>query len=151
LTETWQELVKAIELSEVFTFPGSKEVALFVGVENIIDGEIIYGQDELVTIKAGDYTFEAISDYLIGEKVGVCIRPEDITLAFSKTSTSARNTFAGKIKRLVSFGTLTRLFIDCGFPLVVLVTNRSAGEMGLEKGKEVYASFKATGVHVIKR
>jgi len=51
----------------------------------------------------------------------------------------------------VSFGALTRVNIDCGFPLVVLVTRRPAGELELEKGKQVYASFKATGVHVIKR
>jgi molybdopterin-binding protein len=80
-----------------------------------------------------------------------CIRPEDITISISQTSTSARNSFAGKIKSSVSSDALTRINIECGFPLVVLVTGRAAGEPGLEKGKQVFASFKATGVHVIKR
>jgi len=145
------EILQTGNWPEVFNSPGSREVALFVGVENIIDGEIISGQDELVTIKAGDYIIEAITDYPVGEKVSVCLRPEDVTIATSKISTSARNSFAGRIRRTVSYGALTRVFIDCGFPLVVLVTNRSSEEMGLEKGKEVYASFKATGVHIIKR
>ncbi len=145
------EILQTGNWPEVFNSPGSREVALFVGVENIIDGEIVSGQDELVTIKAGNNIIEAITDYPVGEKVSVCLRPEDITIATLKISTSARNSFAGRIRRTVSYGALTRVFIDCGFPLVVLVTNRSAGEMGLEKGKEVYASFKATGVHIIKR
>jgi molybdopterin-binding protein len=34
---------------------------------------------------------------------------------------------------------------------VSLVTKRSAEEMGLAKGRQVYATFKATGVHVIKK
>jgi tungstate transport system ATP-binding protein len=59
--------------------------------------------------------------------------------------------FAGTIKNTVSFGTLTRVTIECGFILVVLVTTRSASELNLAKGKEVFASFKATAIHVIKR
>jgi tungstate transport system ATP-binding protein len=68
-----------------------------------------------------------------------------------RTSTSARNSFAGTIKNTGSFGTLTRVTIDCGFTLVVLVTTRSAGELDLIKGKQVFASFKATAIHIIQR
>ncbi|MFC1921300.1 ABC transporter ATP-binding protein [Chloroflexota bacterium] len=145
------EIVQTGDWRDVFNSPHNKEIASFVGVENMIDGEIVSSQDKLVSINAGENIIEAISDYPAGEKVCVCIRPEDITIATAKTSTSARNSFTGRIKSTVSFGALTRVSIDCGFPLLVLVTSRSAGELGLEKGKQVYASFKATGVHVIKR
>ena len=87
----------------------------------------------------------------MGEEVCACLRPEDVTLALSRVSSSARNSFSGKVTRVVTMGPLTRVEIDCGFPLVALVTKRSAVELGLEKGKEVYTTFKATGVHVIKR
>jgi len=145
------EILQTGDWHQVFNTPGSKDIAYFVGVENIIDGEIISAQDELVTIKVDGSVIEAISDYPIGEKVSVCLRPEDITISTTKTSTSARNSFAGTIKNTVSFGTLTRVTINCGFILVVLVTTRSAGELRLAKGKEVFASFKATAIHVIKR
>jgi len=145
------EILQTGEWPDVFSSPRNKEVASFVGVENIIDGEIVSGQDSLVAIDTGSGIIEAISDFPPGEKVCACIRPEDITIATSKISTSARNSFAGKIRSSVTFGALTRVNVDCGFPLVVLVTKRSAGELGLEKGRQVYASFKATGVHVIKR
>lgn len=145
------EISQTGDWQNVFGSPRNKEIASFVGVENMIDGEIVSVQDTLVAIKAGDNIIEAISDFPTGEKVCACIRPEDITISTSQTSTSARNSFTGKIERSVSSGALTRINIDCGFSLVVLVTSRSAGELGLEKGKQVFASFKATGVHVIKR
>ncbi len=145
------EILQTGEWPDVFSSPRNKEVASFVGVENIIDGEVISGQDNHIAIDTGRGIIEAISDYPVGEKVSACIRPEDITIATSKISTSARNSFTGKIRSSVTFGALTRVYVDCGFTLVVLVTKRSAGELGLEKGRQVYASFKATGVHVIKR
>jgi len=145
------ELLQTGDSRDIFTAPRNREVAEFVGVENIIDGVIVSSEDKVVTIDSGGRFIEAISDYATSEEVCACVRPEDITLALSKVSSSARNSFEGEITWLVSMGPLTRVEVDCGFPLVVLVTKRSAEELGLAKGKKVYATFKATGVHVIKR
>jgi molybdopterin-binding protein len=41
--------------------------------------------------------------------------------------------------------------INCGFRLVALVTKISAEELNLQAGREVYATFKATGVHIMER
>jgi len=136
---------------DIFSFPRNREVAEFVGVENIIDGVIVSSQDKIVTIDIGGGVIEAISDYAIGEEVCACVRPEDITLALSTVSSSARNSFIGEITRVVSLGPLSRIEIDCGFPLIVLVTRRSAEELNLARTKKVYATFKATGVHIIRR
>ena len=145
------ELIQTGNSREVFTSPRNRALAEFVGVENIIDGVIVSSEDEVVTIDSGGRLIEAISDFATGEKVCACVRPEDITLSLAKVSSSARNSFEGKITWAVSMGPLTRVEIDCGFPLAVLVTKKSTEEMGLIKGKQVYATFKATGVHVIKR
>jgi len=145
------EILQTGSSRDVFTSPRNREVAEFVGVENIIDGVIVSNDDKVVTIDIGGNAIEAISDYSIGENVCACIRPEDITLALSRVSSSARNSFIGEVTRVVSLGSLSRIEIDCGFLLVVLVTKRSAEELNLAKTKEVYAAFKATGVHVIKR
>ncbi len=136
---------------EVFNSPRNKEVADFVGVENIIDGVIALKQDEISLINAGKNTIEAITDFPVGEKVCVCIRPEDITLSRSKISSSARNSFAGEITRIVSFGALARVEVDCGYPLITLITKRSAEDLNLTKGEQIYLSFKVTAIHVIKR
>jgi len=145
------EIQQTGDWREVFSYPQNREVADFVGVENTIGGVIVSSEDRVVTIDTGNNALEAITDYSTGEEVYACIRPEDVTLSLSRASTSARNVFAGEVSRLVTTGPLTRVEIDCGFPLVALVTRRSAEELGLEEGKQVYSSFKATGVHVIKR
>jgi len=145
------ELLQTGSSKDVFTSPRNREVAEFVGVENIIDGVIASSEDNMVTLESSGRSIEAISDYPVGAEVCACIRPEDITLALSRISSSARNSFEGEITWLVNMGPLTRVEVQCGFPLVAMVTKRSAEEMGLNKGKKIYATFKATGVHVIKR
>ncbi|MQY81071.1 MAG: ATP-binding cassette domain-containing protein [Dehalococcoidia bacterium] len=145
------ELLQTGSSKDVFTSPRNREVAEFVGVENIIDGVIASSEDNMVTLESRGRSIEAISDYQVGAEVCACIRPEDITLALSRISSSARNSFEGEITWLVNMGPLTRVEVQCGFPLVAMVTKRSAEEMGLTKGKKIYATFKATGVHVIKR
>ena len=136
---------------EVFSSPRNHDVARFVGVENILDGVITSNEDRVVTIDIGGSPVEALSNLSVGEAVSACIRAEEVTLALSRLSSSARNCFSGRITRVLTGGPTARVHADCGFPLTALVTRRSAEEMGLEKGKEVFATFKATAIHVIKR
>jgi len=138
--------------SEIFSSPESQRVAEFVGIENILPGRVIDREDNLLTIDVHDSHVQAISDHVISDDVYVLIRPEDITFSLSKKdATSARNTFNGAITRLTQVGPLMRIEIDCGFSLLGLVTRSSAINLGLEIGKDVYATFKATATHVIKR
>jgi len=146
------EIIQAGDPREVFASPRSREVAEFVGVDNIIDGIIVSAEEGMVGIDiGGNKIIEAISDYPVGEGVCACVRPEDITLTLAKITSSARNSFIGRITRVVSLGPLSRVEIDCGFQLVTLVTKRSVEELALEKGKQVYATFKATAVHVLRK
>jgi tungstate transport system ATP-binding protein len=137
--------------NEIFCLPTNMEVAEFVGVENILKGVIVDKDDNLVTIQVNSSTVQAISDYEIGEAVYALIRPEDITFTLAKDKTSARNVFEGKITKKVTVGPLVRIEIDCGFPLLGVITKRSAEELGLNVGRRIRASSKATTVHTIKR
>ena len=145
------EILQTGEPREIFNSPSSREIAELVGVENIIEGVIISNEKGESIIDIGGNVIEAISDYATGEEVYLCIRPEDVTLAIAKAQSSARNSFIGEITRAVSTGPLARIEIDCGFQLIALVTKRSAEELNLEPRRKVHATFKATGVHVIKK
>jgi molybdopterin-binding protein len=48
-------------------------------------------------------------------------------------------------------GPLVRIEVDCGVPLLGVLTAVSAQELDLTVGKQVFASFKATAIHIIKR
>lgn len=144
------ELMQVGSPGEIFSSPKSQRVAEFVGIENMLPGKVIEHEDNLLTIDVGGGHIQAVSE-LIGDDVYVLIRPEDITLSLSSNLTSARNLFRGAITRLTPVGPLVRLEINCGFPLLGLVTRSSASDLGLDLGKEVYASFKVTATHVIRR
>ena len=144
------EIVQIGRANEIFYTPKDRKVAEFVGMENIIDGVVVSNEGEMTTIDVKGTLIEAVSVYAAGTEVSVCIRPEDVTLALARLSSSARNSLAGTITWTASSGPLCRVEIDCGFPLIALVTRRSAEEMGLEKGKRVYGTFKAVSIHVIK-
>ncbi|MDI6640172.1 MAG: tungstate ABC transporter ATP-binding protein WtpC [Methanocellales archaeon] len=135
---------------EIFNAPINERVAEFVGVENIIEGVIESNEDGVALIDINGHRIEAVSTYSVGDRVRVCLRPEDVTLAFSRGRSSARNSFKGRITQMVPLGALTRVKVDCGFPLMALVTKWSIEDLGLMEGDEVIASFKAIAVHLIR-
>lgn len=148
-------LVQTGDAAGVFRSPQSEQVAGFVGMENIIESTIVANKDGIATasIAGGPeaVTIEAVSRHAAGNEVYACIRPEDITLAPVTHRSSARNSFQGRVTMVASSGPLSRVEVDCGFPLVALITRLSAEELGLEEGLPVVADFKATAVHMIER
>ncbi len=145
------EILQVGSPNEIFSSPGSREVAEFVGVENILDGVVVGWDDGLVNIRVDGGTIQAVSEYAAGDRVYVLLRPEDVTFKFSKDISSARNIFSGRIAKITPVEPLVRIEVDCGFPLLGVVTKMSAQQLELAVGKQVYASFKATAIHVIRR
>ena len=139
--------------AEVMNRPVNEFVACFVGVETVLPGRVVHVSDGVFTAAVDGGEIEAVGHVRTGEEVLCCIRPEHVTLAvdaaFSKSS--ARNVFAGTIRKITPFGLFHRVHLECGFDLVAYVTRQSLEELGLEEGKSVTASFKATAVHVIPR
>jgi tungstate transport system ATP-binding protein len=134
---------------EIFSSPASEDIATFVGMENILAGTVVSNKDCIADINVAGQIVEGVSSCEVGGAVNVFIRPEDITLALTRPSSSARNVFAGRINAMLPNGPLVRVNLDCGFPLIALITRMSADEMHLVIGQTVYASFKATAIHVI--
>lgn len=136
---------------EVFTKPASKEVADFVGVETILEGIITKKEDNLCSIKVTANLLEAVSPYNEGDSVFVCIRPEDVVISRQTDSSSARNHFKVKITAIEPWRLGYKLSLSCGFNLVASVTKQSIENLDLKTGDDVFASFKATAIHLIRR
>lgn len=132
---------------EIFNKPLTEELADFVGVENILTGVVCQNERGIAEIQLEYGTIFAVSEYHDGP-VKVFVRPEDIIISESRGETSARNVIRGKIQELSDSGPLTRVKLDTG--LVALITKQSREELGLHRGKEVYATFKATCVHLVR-
>lgn len=145
------EIVQTGDARHIFELPKNREVAEFVGMDNIIDGVVVTNEGNMAAIDVGGRIIEAVTEFGVGKQVSVCIRPEDVTVALAKISSSARNSLPGTINWAAFNGPLCRIEIDCGFPLIALVTKRSAEEMGLKKGVKVFGTVKAVSIHIIER
>ena len=148
-------LVQTGNATDIFRSPQNEEVAHFVGMENIMEGVIIASNEGIAMVNIGGNPdgigIQAVSSYPVGKEVYACIRPEDITLAPIFHRSSARNSFQAKVTRITTLGPLSRVELNCGFRLIALVTKISAEELNLQAGEEAYATFKATGVHIMER
>jgi tungstate transport system ATP-binding protein len=136
----------------VFAKPATRDVAAFMGVDNIIPGRVAGARQGLLQIQSDHSMIEAAGNLKPGAEVYVCLRPEDITLFpadSGSTASTARNRIRCAITHLGHQGPFIRIQLDAGFKLVALVTRPSAQEMGLEVGKEVDAVFKATAIHLL--
>ncbi|MDO8886887.1 ABC transporter ATP-binding protein [Candidatus Oleimmundimicrobium sp.] len=147
------KIVQVGKPDEIFNSPVNEFVADFVGVETVLEGKVVSRLNELAVVDVNGAKVEVISNVSIGEKVLLGIRPENVTVSISKEkkSSSARNNFNAKIVKLTSLGAVIKVNLNCGFPLIALITKQSAEEIGLKEGGEVTASFKSTAVHVIRK
>lgn len=149
---------------QVFSAPVDRQVAEFVGVETVVQGTVLAEQSGMLQIEVCGLRLEAVGEAAAGQQVMLCLRPEDITLFQTKkispggqnpgietAASSARNRIPGIIQQITPQGPLARVKVDCGFPLVALVTRNSLQELGFNVGNKIEASFKASAVHMIPR
>jgi len=141
------------DTATVFQSPVAEDVARFVGVETIVSGEVISVQDGVTLVDVAGRKLEVAAPAHPGERVRICIRPEDVTLTQAPESpvlSSARNHLAGTVSRITPSAPQVRVVVDVGFPLVAALTRRSVEELGLAEGRAVTAIFKASAVHLIR-
>lgn len=148
---------------DLFRKPASPVVADFLGAENVFAGVAKPIRDEspdyqpsanaddvehAVAFTVGEVTLYALGHVVPGSAHAV-IRADDVMLARSAYTSSVRNQFRGVVTELAAAGAITRVTVDIsGLPLIAAVTTRSAQELQLAPGVEIFAAFKATAVHL---
>ncbi len=149
----------------VFRHPASPYIAEFLGAENVLAGSARLLGDHApdwidaepaalaegyhpVEFRSGPFTIYTVGQAPEGPCYAV-IRAEEVVLSLAPQNTSARNLFRGRIIEIGTLGAFARVTVEVeGVPLVAAVTTRSAQEMHLVEGVEVWATFKAMGVHL---
>ena len=147
------EIVQSGTPSSVMNQPANEFVATFVGMENIFTGIVSEADNGLFSMTMAGQAMEIMGNGAPGETVVICIHPENvvISLANPEPSSSARNIFPCRVSKVVQLGLYTKVFLDCGFTLVASITNQSLESLSLKPGSQVFASFKATAVHVFRK
>ena len=137
---------------EVFSRPVNAEVAKIVGIETVLQGQVIANDNGLATVSVNGTTLKGLGADVIDSAVYVCIRAEDILLEQAGSGIiSARNHLPGLVTEMLPQGVLVTVTVDCGFPLKVVITRGASEEFGLEKGSVVMAAIKAGAVHLVPR
>jgi tungstate transport system ATP-binding protein len=135
---------------EIFHRPATRNIARFVQVDNIFPGTVTGSLSGEISIEVSGVTFTAVSPFQPGKEASILFRAEDVTIGtLEGPKTSARNVFQGRIKHLMPSGPFVRVIIDCGIDITALVTLRSAEDLSLGFGKQVWVSVKATAIHVL--
>jgi tungstate transport system ATP-binding protein len=135
---------------DIFYRPNSSFIARFVGFENIFKGIIRWNSIDVNGIRLKT----PIITKKIGEKVTICIRPEEIFL-IRKDITPRKdypNQFNGRITRMSPQGkALIRLFIKVNKKLIFKadIPRHVVNHMDIEVGKEITASINHASLHVI--
>ncbi len=142
-------------VEEIFRRPAGPEVARIVGVETVQPARLVEVHDGLATVMLGPVRLSALAAGLPPDTTAVLvsIRAEDVILLkdAAAVQTSARNHFSGTVRAIVPTGPTLRIELDCGFPLVAVLTRQSADELGLAVGERLGALVKAPNVHLIPR
>ena len=137
---------------EVFSRPRNAAVAQIVGVETVVQGRVIEQANGLATVRVNGTTLKGLGSEAVGSPVFVCIRAEDVVLEPAGSGmTSARNHLGGKVSEIIPHGVMVHVKIDCGFPLIAMVTRGALEELSLTIGSPVTAAMKAGAVHLVSR
>jgi len=139
---------------EVFRKPDSAFLARFLGVENLLRGNVARcDPPELHSGGAFEAVFEAgpLKLYVIAEQEGpvyAAIRPEEITVSGEFFPSSARNRLEGTVVSVEKVWPLVRLTVNVGVPLVAVITAQSSESLELAAGVKVCLTIKASAIHI---
>jgi len=145
-------LVQQGSIHDIFFRPNGQKIARFVGIDTIMTGTVTKNTGGHAFIDVNGVCIEAITPVPPRSRVELYLRPEEVTISLPAPSgqgvKSTRNRLSGTIKKILPNGPFIRVTIDCGFPLVALVTRLSSEDLNLKVGTAVIAEIKATAIHV---
>jgi len=144
------QLMDEGQADAVLKEPRNREVARFIGIENILEGIVAANDNGLAVVDAGGLIFEAVAEARKGMRVTLCIRADDVNVIVSEAlCSSARNVFPGTVTQVDEKGPLAEVRVDCGVELTAVLTRRSVEDLQLAPGRSVTLTIKASAVHVI--
>jgi molybdopterin-binding protein len=136
---------------DVFSNPASTFVAGFGGIRNFFRSSILVAKGNQLSEAKLNHNLK-ISLYTDFEGDGYITFPENaVTISNTQSNSSALNTFTGQVVDLYPQRHGVELVVDIGVKVYALVTQESVRNLGLDLGKSVWVSFKASSVRFIAK
>jgi len=128
--------------AELFRRPSDPAVAAFLGMRNVLpvagvrDKTCRVGDAEIHVSSATDATKH------------IWVKPEEVILSAEPFASSARNQFRCRVVGWDHRDSLLAVRVESGaLPLTALITHASFEALGVDVGRELYATFKSSAVH----
>jgi molybdate transport system ATP-binding protein len=141
-------------VGNVFRNPADAEVAACTGVENVLAARLVSCQSGLATVDVRGVRLDALGSLENGtqeEPLFACVRGEDVAISRGHADVSSvRNRLQSRVCSITVEGPLARVELDCGFPLVAVVTAQSAASLDLKPGDSVWAAVKTTALSLVR-
>jgi molybdate transport system ATP-binding protein len=135
---------------EVFARPADATVARIVGVETVESARLIAVNDGLATVAVGEARVVSSASDVHGESLCACIRAEDVMLgAPVDLATEPINRLTGTVVGLNCEGPLWRLALDCGFPLVALLSGQALQRSAVREGDRITVEIAASAIRLV--
>lgn len=118
---------------------------------NYISGLVVKSEDGLTSFKVGSHLLNTLGEFLVGTKIGVIVRREDIILSKEKIKTSARNALFLQVADIVQKSNLVDVYLKTdGVEIVSRITSSAMEDLGITKNDHIYAIFKASAPHLVR-
>jgi ABC-type Fe3+/spermidine/putrescine transport system ATPase subunit len=132
---------------EVFLRPGTRRVAELVGMGNVLAGTVVAAADGSgATLTVGAHRLAWTLQTPHGP-VTVCARPEEVALHRAADGCASRLT--ATVVALRPIGAMVEVSLDCGFPLVAVVSRHTVADLELMPGATVDAAIAQASIHLI--
>ncbi len=138
---------------EVFTRPVDREVAQFVGVENILAGRVTGESATGVRVHiAASLTLNVAQSWSQPPEVWACIRPEHIHLGNPEFARPGATTFDARVEEVIPLGSRVKVVLRVDEVVLTSVLGYAHwANMGLGEGEKVVATISPSDVHLIAR
>lgn len=129
---------------ELFRRPSDTQVAAFLGLRNVLAVSDVRRK----VCRVCDVDIHVSSATEATEHIW--IKPEEIILSDQPFASSARNQFRCRVADWTHRDSLLAVRVAAGeLSLVALITHGSFESLGIEPGRQVYATFKSSAVHCL--
>jgi len=134
--------------AEVFRQPRSAFIAHFIGLKNFYPAALITHDGIQQVCLDGHLVFRIQSDF--PDSTGwIMIRSEEVILSLEKLTSSALNSFQGKITEIIPLKTGFEVIVEIGVQMCSYITEESLKKWDIQPGKSLWVSFKASGIAFI--
>jgi molybdopterin-binding protein len=145
------DIVQIGSPENVFMFPKSEFIAKFIGVKNFYRGKLNSNEtdSDLKLFETTGITFHVATEENKGEGF-LLIPSETIVISDSRIESSSRNIFKGTVIDFFPARLGIEVVVDIGeMKITSIVSKEAAEKLALEKGKEIWISFKASSAKFI--